>query len=59
MPNMWSFIGISLAAQLVIWSLIIGIFYRDYLSINELRVIMNEINSALSRNKKADSSGKK
>ena len=46
--NMWSFTGISLAAQLVIWSLIIGIFYRDYLSINEFRVIRNEINAALS-----------
>ena len=53
--NMWSFTGISLAAQLVIWSLIIGIFYRDYLSINKLKLIGQEIRSALSKDKPGDS----
>jgi O-antigen/teichoic acid export membrane protein len=49
--NMWVFTGMSLAAQLVIWSLIIGIFYRDYLSLKEFRAIRNEINAVLSRNR--------
>src|SRR4030042_1783894 len=45
--NMWAFTGMSLAAQSVIWSLIIGIFYRNYLSIREFRVVRNEINAAI------------
>jgi len=46
-PSMWTFTGMSLAAQLVIWGLIIGIFYRDYLSIKEFRAVRNEINAAI------------
>lgn len=45
--NVWTFAGISLAVQVVLWSLIIGIFYRDYLSINDIKAIIKEINTAL------------
>jgi O-antigen/teichoic acid export membrane protein len=47
MGSLWVFTGISLAAQLVVWSLIIGIFYRGYVSIKEFRAIMNEINAVI------------
>ncbi len=42
-PNMWTFAGASLVAQLIIWSLVIGIFYRDYLSISHIKAIIKEI----------------
>jgi len=45
--NVWTFAGISLAAQVVLWSLVIGILYRDYLSINDIRAIIKEINIAI------------
>jgi O-antigen/teichoic acid export membrane protein len=40
----WSLAGISLGAQAVVWSLIIGVFYRGYVSGREFRVIMDKIN---------------
>ena len=42
--NIWAFTGISLAIQAVLWSLVIGIFYRNYLSLNDIKYMMNEIN---------------
>lgn len=39
----WTFAGISLAAQVIIWSLVIGIFYRDYLSLRDMRILVGEI----------------
>ena len=41
-PNLWSFAGISLASQVILWSLVIGIFYRDYLSINKIKAVLEE-----------------
>jgi O-antigen/teichoic acid export membrane protein len=54
--SMWTFTGITLAAQIVLWALIIGVFYRGYLSITELRVIIREIRNTISRNRPEDSS---
>ncbi len=45
--NIWTFAGISLVAQAILWSLVIGIFYRDYLSINDIKTIVKEINMAI------------
>lgn len=53
--SMWVFTGITLAAQIIIWSVIIRVFYRGYVSINELRVIINEIRAAVSRNRPENS----
>ena len=41
--NMWTFTGASLAVQVIVWSLVIGIFYRAYLSINDIKIIAREI----------------
>jgi O-antigen/teichoic acid export membrane protein len=48
------FTAISLASQMVIWALIIGIFYRGYLSATEFRVIVREIRAATKRNRPQD-----
>lgn len=45
--NFWTFAVISLAAQVILWSLLIGIFYRAYLSINDIKAIMREIRIAI------------
>ena len=45
--NAWIFAGISLAAQVILWGLVIGILYRNYLSINDIRAIIKEINMAI------------
>ena len=45
--NLWSFTGISLAAQAVLWSLVLGIFYRDYLSIDKIKAMAKEINTMM------------
>jgi O-antigen/teichoic acid export membrane protein len=47
--NLWTFAGISLATQVILWSLVIGIFYRDYLSLNDIKAIMREIRIAIKR----------
>jgi O-antigen/teichoic acid export membrane protein len=52
--SMWAFTGISLAAQAVIWALIVGIFYRDYVSATEFRLIKQEIRAALPRGRPDD-----
>ena len=41
--NTWAFAGISLASQLVLWTLVIMILYRDYISMNEVRMAVNRI----------------
>ena len=46
-PNFWTFAVISLVAQGILWSLVIGIFYRGYLSINDIKMIMKEITMAI------------
>jgi len=40
---MWAFAGMSLAAQVIVWGLVLGIFYRDYLSISDMKAILKEI----------------
>ncbi len=45
--SIWTFTGISLAAQLIIWSLLIGVFYREYLSIHEIKILVKEIKTVL------------
>jgi O-antigen/teichoic acid export membrane protein len=46
----WNFTGISLAAQVIIWGLVIGIFYREYFSINNIKAMIKEISLPM-RNK--------
>ncbi len=53
--SMWAFTGITLACQLLIWAFIIAIFYHHYVSITELRVIIREIRTTVSRNRPEDS----
>jgi O-antigen/teichoic acid export membrane protein len=45
--SMWTYVAISLAAQMIIWSLLIGVFYRDYLSIHEIKILVKEIKTVL------------
>jgi hypothetical protein len=45
--NVWAFTGVSLAIQVVLWSLVIGIFYRNYLSFNDIKYMINEINMTI------------
>ena len=45
--SFWAFAGISLVAQVILWSMVIGIFYRGYLSINDVKMIMKEISVAI------------
>ena len=37
------FTGISITAQVIAWGLLIGIFYRNYLSIKEIKIMIKEI----------------
>ncbi|MFC2025038.1 oligosaccharide flippase family protein [Chloroflexota bacterium] len=46
-PNIWTFAGISLITQAILWSFVIGIFYRDYLSINDIRAIIRELKTTI------------
>lgn len=45
--GMWTFIALSLGAQAIIWSFLIGVFYRDYLSIHEIMLLVKEIKTIL------------
>jgi O-antigen/teichoic acid export membrane protein len=47
--HLWTFAGISLATQVILWSLVIGIFYRDYLSMSDIKALMREIRMAIKR----------
>ena len=47
--SVWTFAIISLAAQVAVWSLAIGVFYREYLSIRHLRTLIAEIKVATSQ----------
>jgi O-antigen/teichoic acid export membrane protein len=42
--NFWTFTIISLVAQAILWSLVIGICYRAYISISDIKTIIEEIN---------------
>jgi len=41
--NVWAFAGMSLVVQVLVWGLIFGVFYRDYLSISDIKAIIKEI----------------
>ncbi len=45
--SLWAFAGISLAAQIAMWALVISIFYRDYVSASQFRFVIHEIRAAL------------
>jgi len=45
--SIWTFVGISLAAQVVLWSLVISIFYRDYISISDIKAVIKEVNTVI------------
>ena len=45
--NMWTFAGISLVAQAILWGLVVGIFYGDYISISTIKAVMSEINTVI------------
>jgi O-antigen/teichoic acid export membrane protein len=47
--NLWTFAGISLATQVILWSLVIRIFYKDYLSISDIKALIREIGIAIKR----------
>jgi O-antigen/teichoic acid export membrane protein len=51
--NVWTFTGISLAAQVVVWSFVIGIFYRDYLSLRDMKILVGEMRGIIMQMKKA------
>lgn len=51
-PNLWYFIGVSLVAQAILWSLVIGIFYRDYLSINDIKTVVITLKGDILRSRK-------
>jgi O-antigen/teichoic acid export membrane protein len=53
--SLWAFTGISLAAQAAVWTLIIVIFYRDYVSATEFRVLMREIRAVIPGSRRDDS----
>ncbi len=52
--GMWAFTGISLASQVVLWALIIVIFYRNYVSATEFRLLRQEIRAVLPGNRRDD-----
>ncbi|OGO58324.1 MAG: hypothetical protein A2025_02090 [Chloroflexi bacterium RBG_19FT_COMBO_47_15] len=47
--NLWTFAGISLATQVILWSVVIRIFYRDYLSISDIKALIREVGIAIKR----------
>ncbi len=46
-PNVWTFVGISLATQVILWSLLFGVFYRGYLSISDIKAVMREMKAVV------------
>ncbi len=48
-----TFTGLSLAAQVVIWGVLIGVFYRDYLSPREIKALIEQIRTGI-RSRKAE-----
>jgi len=49
--NIWTFTGVSLGVQMVLWVMVIGIFYRDYISIGDIKGIIKEIGRLPGRRK--------
>jgi hypothetical protein len=52
--NIWVFTGISLAAQIVMWAVIISIFFRDYVSAKEFQHIRQEIRAVIPGSRRDD-----
>jgi hypothetical protein len=49
-----AFTGISLAAQTIVWTLVILVFYRDYVSRVEFRLLIREIKAMIPRSRPND-----
>ncbi|MFC1977614.1 polysaccharide biosynthesis C-terminal domain-containing protein, partial [Chloroflexota bacterium] len=45
--NLWFFTGASLGAQVIVWSLVISVFYRDYCSVNNIKIVAREISTVM------------
>jgi len=45
--NIWALAGISLGAQAVVWTVIVFLFYREYVSAAEFRLLIQEIRAML------------
>ena len=48
-----AFTGISIAAQVILWGLLISVFYRDYLSVKEIKALVAQIKEG-TRSRKAE-----
>jgi O-antigen/teichoic acid export membrane protein len=53
--NTWALAGISLAAQAVVWTVIIMAFYREYVSGTEVRLLIQEIRAMMPGMRRDDS----
>ena len=53
--GLWVFAGISLAAQIAVWAFVIGVFYRDYVSATEFRLVIKEIRAVIPGSRRDDS----
>ncbi len=47
MSNTWAFAGISLLAQASLWIVLISIFYRSYISLEDIRAVLASVNTAV------------
>jgi O-antigen/teichoic acid export membrane protein len=47
-----TFTGLSFAAQVVVWGVLIGVFYRDYISTREIKALVEQIKTGV-RSRKA------
>ena len=41
--NVWMFAGLSLIAQIILWSFVISVFYQGYLSIGKIKTMMKSL----------------
>ena len=54
--NIWALAGISLAAQAIVWTPIIFLFYREYVSGKEVRLLIQEIRAMIPGGRSDDTS---
>ncbi len=47
MPNAWAFAGVSLLAQMLLWTALISIFYRGYISLGDVMAVAGKVNTAV------------
>jgi hypothetical protein len=53
--SIWAAAGISLAAQAIVWTPIIFLFYREYVSGKEVRLLIQEIRAMIPGGRRDDS----